>query len=121
MVQIETIDHRVVDGDEPREACCSVEDTSQATLLARHASQLSIRAVEDVSQTQQQDSHDVQHQTNDTTIVVAGTGEEEGTACSDEHREDSHRIGMYVKACKEQSPVVAERAHKVQVQPVFCL
>ena len=47
VMQVEAIYHGMVDGDKPYKTGYSVKDTSQAALLACHASQLSVSAVED--------------------------------------------------------------------------
>ena len=87
--------------------------------LARHTSQLSVRAIEDISQAQQQDSDDVHHQSVRTLIDKTAIGKKESAASPDEHRKNGHRIGMNVQLGKQHRPPIAEWAHHMQVEPVF--
>ena len=121
VVQIEAPDHCVIDGHEPCEACRTVEDASQRTLLASHTGQLAVGTVEDVGNHQQHDGDDVEHKPGPAAIVVAGTAEEHGTACSDEHRSDGDGVGMDVQLSEKDSQIVAQRADDVQIKPVLGL
>ena len=121
MMDIEPVDKRMVDGDEPGKAGHTVEDATQAALFARHASQLPVGAVEDVGQTEQQDGDDVHDESPRARIIEAATTEEDGTGSTDEHRKDGNGVGMNAELGKENGPIVTERAYYVQIKPVFRL
>ena len=121
VMDIETVHQSMIDGDKPCEACHTVEDTTQTTLLTRHTSQLSVCAVEDVSKTKHQDSDDVHHQSVGTLIVETAASKEEGAGCSDDHREDGDSIRVYVEFGKKHRPPIAERTYHMQVEPVLRL
>ena len=114
-MQIETINHGMVDGNKPCETSQTIEDASQLTLLTRHTSQLTVCAVEDVCQAEHENSDDVEHQTLHAIVIETGATKEDGTSSSDKHGKDGYRIGMYIQACEKQCPVIAKGSHKVQV------
>jgi len=74
-----------IDGDKPGKTSHAVKDAPHAALLARHAGQLSVGAVEDVGQTEHEDGHDVEYQAVHAGIMVTGAAEEHGTTGSDDH------------------------------------
>ena len=59
MVVVEAHHQEDIDGHKPHKTRHSIEDSAQAALLARHASQLTVGAVEDICLAEQQDADDV--------------------------------------------------------------
>ena len=121
MVLIEAPYESQIDGDEPYETRSTVEDTTQAAFLARHAGQLSVCTVEEVCPHQQEDAEEIIEQTLYATIVIAALCEEIGAACADEHRPDRDGVWINVEFCKETCQLETEGTDDVKVKPVFCL
>lgn len=121
VVLIEAEHEKDIDGDEPSEACHAIKDTTEAALLASQASQLTIRAIEDVCPAKQQDADNVEPKPVPTFIIEAAVQEEVATSRTDKHRSDGDCIGVDVELGEEHSQEITQWTHNTIVEPILCL
>ena len=121
MVQVEAVNQQYVDGGKPCETCHTVKDATNTTLLARQTCQLAVGTVQNVGNHQQHNGDDVHHQAPRAIIVETATGKESGTGGTDNHRPDSHRVGVNVETVESQCAIITERTDDMEVKPVFRL
>ena len=120
VVVVEAEHQQDVDGEEPSVASHTVEDASQAALLASQTSQLSVGAVKDIRPAEQQDADDVEPKALPALVVVAAMHEKDAAGGTDKHRGDGDGIGMNIELGKEHGQEITQRAHHAIVEPVFC-
>lgn len=121
MVLVETPYEATVYRDEPDKAGHAVEDAAQAALLARHAGQLAVGAVEQVGHHEHGNGDKVHHKASDSLIIEAAAGEEHSAGGANNHGEDGHRIWMYIKFGEKHREVVAQWPDEMVVKPVLRL
>ena len=110
-----------VDGDEPSEARHTVEDAPQTALLARQSGQLSVRTVQQVGKTKQQDADEVKPESLPPFIVEAAVQEKDTAERANEHGSNRDGIGMDAQLGKEHRHKIAHRTNQAIVKPILRL